>query len=505
MQCNPNPPQTQEADMKRVFYLAVLLSFFICSISSSLANELKVVNTVPSNGAKGVDPLLNEIEIYFSAPVKMNSWSFVKTNHGQFPEILDDPYFRDNRTCILPVILEPGMTYSIGINSPARKGFKSAADETVTVTPYVLTFTTGHERAKVSREETPNNTNRSSSIASLKKGPAQTIIFRRVSEPREKAFSIIIPDGWQIEGGIFRVDPLAQGGPSQSIAAKLDFAVKKDPQGSVMIRWLPDVLFFDPRMTPAGQMGLLPHGSNYQGMTVYPVMPAQQFISQIVFPYAHPQVRNPQPTEQKRLSALAQKYQQRVHATMPNTTFSYDAAISTFSYQEGNIPYREKIFTFIENWGQLGTGMWGNKETFLIRAPQDEYYKWEPIFSVIQNSVIINLQWLMGEIRGQKERSRIVIDTQREIQRIDREIVEHRQKTNAEIHNDMFLTLMDQEEYVNPYTNKVEIGSNQWKNRWINESGDVIYTNDDYYDPRTDHRLNRSDFKKSPIRKRFPQ
>jgi len=90
-----------------------------------------------------------------------------------------------------------------------------------------------------------------------------TIRLQRVNEPRENAFSILIPTGWKVDGGIVRVDPLAQGGPAQSIAAKLDFTVKKDTRGTVMIRWLPDVLFFDPRYSPAGQMGLLPVGSNY--------------------------------------------------------------------------------------------------------------------------------------------------------------------------------------------------------------------------------------------------
>ena len=58
--------------------------------------------------------------------------------------------------------------------------------------------------------------------------------------------------------------------------------------------------------------------------------------------------------------------------------------------------------------------------------------------------------------------------------------------------NDMFLNLTNQEEYINPYTKEVETGSNQWRHRWINESGDVIYTNDGFYDPRTDVNLNRS-------------
>jgi hypothetical protein len=164
---------------------------------------------------------------------------------------------------------------------------------------------------------------------------SNTVIFSRVTEPREHAFSLLIPKGWQIEGGIFRVDPTAQGGPAQSIAAKLDFAARKDGAGTVMIRWLPDVLYFDTRYSPAGQMGLFPPGSNYSGMTVYP--------------------------------------------------------------------------------------------------------------------------------------------------------------------------LMEQEEYVNPYTNEIEIDSNQWRYRWINENEDVIYTDDQDDNPNVDIRLNQSGFKRTPIRKRMGQ
>lgn len=332
----------------------------------------------------------------------------------------------------------------------------------------------------------------------------KTIIFNRVKEPRENAFSILIPKGWQTDGGIFRVNPLTQGGPMQSIAAKLDFAVKKDRGGTIMIRWLPDMAYFDPRMSPAGQMGLIRPGSNYQGMTVCYVMSPQQFIGQVVIPYAHPRATNMRIIEQRRLPKLAQIYQQGVSVYMPGTTFTYDAAIMTVTYNEDGKMYKEKIIAMIENWGQMGAGIWANKETYFIRTPINEYSQWEPVFSVIQGSVIVNLRWLVGEIQGQKTRSNIARRTHQEIQRIGREIAEHRQKTNAEIHNDMFLTLTDQEEYVNPHNRQVEIGSNQWKYRWINESGDVIYTDVESYNPNVDVNLNRSDFKKTPIRKRFP-
>lgn len=161
-----------------------------------------------------------------------------------------------------------------------------------------------------------------------------TLIFQRFTESNVRAFSLLVPIGWHAEGGIFRVNPLTQGGPAQSIAAKVDFKVKKDRAGSVMIRWLPVMLYFDARNTTAGQMGLFPPGSNYQGMTVYPIMPAQQFLSQVVFPYVQLQASQVAGVEQRALSRLAQKYQQRVRAALPFLTFSYDAALLVLTYVE---------------------------------------------------------------------------------------------------------------------------------------------------------------------------
>ena len=63
----------------------------------------------------------------------------------------------------------------------------------------------------------------------------ETVMFERVTEPREQAFSLLVPKGWRLRGGIVRIDPTRQGGPAQSIAAKVDFAVQSDDDGSVMI------------------------------------------------------------------------------------------------------------------------------------------------------------------------------------------------------------------------------------------------------------------------------
>lgn len=361
----------------------------------------------------------------------------------------------------------------------------------------------GNTDEKYEKNKTVENVKASNESESINKNKA--IVFNRKKEPRENAFSVLVPKDWQIEGGIYRVDPTLQGGTAQSIAAKLDFSIKNDANGSVTMRWLPDVLYFDARNTPAGQMGLFPQGSNYQGMTVLNIMSAEQFIKKVAFPYAHPQASNVRTTETKNLTKVANQYGQRVKQAIPYSTMSYDAALVKLIYKENGKQFEEWMVSIIENWGQLGAGMWGNKETFHIRAPLGKLTKWEPILSVVQNSVKINVQWLVGEINGQATRGEIAAKTQKEIERIGQEISAHRQKTNTEIHNDMYLTLTEKEEYVNPYTNEIEVGTDQWQHRWVNEGGDVIYTDSEDYDPNVDVKLNRSDYRKSKIRKRFPK
>jgi hypothetical protein len=253
-------------------------------------------------------------------------------------------------------------------------------------------------------------------------------------------------------------------------------------------------------------MGLFPPGSTYQGMTVWPVLTADEFLLQVVLAKAHPGAAGLSVVERKKHPETAQGYGQRVQAMMAQPmTFAYDAATVTVTYDENGVRFREVLFAIIQDWGELGAGMWGNRETVLIRAPVAEFAQLAPILQVIQGSVRMNPRWVNGEIRGQLERSRIALDTQREIDRIDQEIVAHRQKTMAEIQNDMYLTLTGQEEYVNPFTGETERDTDRWKYRWVNDAGDVAFADREDYDPNQDLDLNRQGWERSLVRRRFPE
>ena len=325
------------------------------------------------------------------------------------------------------------------------------------------------------------------------------MLFKWCHEPNENAFKILVPEGWKSEGGIFRINPTAGGGGANALEAKLDFSVKSDEEGTALMRWFPDMFYFDSRRSPAGQAGLFPPGSNYQGMTVFPVMTPEQFIVNIVIPYAHPAASNVLVTSRKNLPELATAVKKEDNFLV-DLGFIYNATLVTITYSEGSRIFEEKLLAVIMDLGNAGAGMWKNRYTFSFRVPKGQLHKYEPFVSAVGNSLTINHQWLAGEIKGQLERTGIYKKTMEEINRIENEITRNRQQNNAIIQNNMYLNLTGQKEYVNPFTNEIEKGTNQWNHRWSGSNDVVIYSDNPNFDPNRVPELNHFEYKRSPVK-----
>ncbi|MBS1825185.1 MAG: hypothetical protein JST93_07675 [Acidobacteria bacterium] len=327
----------------------------------------------------------------------------------------------------------------------------------------------------------------------------ETIHFRKVNEPKEGAFTILIPSGWRLTGGIVRINPTAAGGPLNSIAAKLDMQLTS-PDGRTVLRWLPEMNYADLRGQPADAM--FRPGSNYNGAVVWPKSSAAAYLQQVVFANSHRQPANVRVTGIQPLPKAAASYQQVVQAMRVPIAFQFDAALITATYLEAGTKWEEALYTAIQDWGPAAAGLWTNKDTFSMRTSTGSLQKLGPVVSVILNSVQLNARWVEGEIRGQIQRNEIAIRTQQEIERLDREIAAHRSRTNSEINNQMYHNLMGTEEYINPHTKRVETGSNAWNHRWVNENGEAVYSDDPNFDPK---RIGLEGFSRSPVRKRFPE
>jgi hypothetical protein len=111
------------------------------------------VVTEPAIGATNVDPDLTELRATFDQDMTTGSWSW--TGGGpMFPEIISKPRWIDKRTCVLPVKLEAGKRYRVGINAPSFKNFRSTDGVPAAVT--TLWFDTASRRRSAAEQKQMN-------------------------------------------------------------------------------------------------------------------------------------------------------------------------------------------------------------------------------------------------------------------------------------------------------------------------------------------------------------
>lgn len=100
----------------------------------------RVVATNPPAGATDVDPNLKYISVAFDQDMQQG---FSFTGGGpEFPKVPqgERPTWKDRQTCVLPVRLEKGRYYRVGINSTSYQNFRSSAG--LPVPPSAVFFTT---------------------------------------------------------------------------------------------------------------------------------------------------------------------------------------------------------------------------------------------------------------------------------------------------------------------------------------------------------------------------
>lgn len=331
----------------------------------------------------------------------------------------------------------------------------------------------------------------------------QPLVFERRWEPNQKAFTVLVPRGRKVEGGMFSVDPLQAGGPGNSVDTKCDFLVKKDDAGSVYVRWLPSYNYADMSRNPQFAMSaaLFPPGSSYQGMEVKPMPTAFAFLQE-TFRRIHPRASNVKILERQDIPELADLYRRlykpsydlSVQLGLPPTTVSAEGLV--LDYTEAGVPFRESLLTALVDNRGVGA-MWTKTHTIAMRAPAREVDRWKPVVEIIRQSLQFNPEWVAAYARAQGQRSQMAQETMKYIQNIDSEILENRRKTHGEIRHENYLFLTGQEEFVNPYTNEIERDTNEYKYRWTNFSGDKIYSNDRDFDPNRVRKLNNVEWKKT--------
>jgi hypothetical protein len=167
-------------------------------------------------------------------------------------------------------------------------------------------------------------------------------------------------------------------------------------------------------------------------------------------------------------------------------------------YTENRVRFREVLFTTLGD-NRAGTLAWSNERTLMFRAPAESFDRWKPLLDTIRESFSFNPKWAAAVQRNGDDRAKRALETQRAINRVSAEIAANHAKTNDEINHENWLLLTGQEEYKNPYTGEVECGTSAYAHRWENKQGDILYTNENGFDPNSVEQYNSNEWKKSGV------
>jgi hypothetical protein len=152
----------------------------------------QVVSCSPTRGASDVDPALKEITVTFDQDMEEGmSW----TGGGpEFPSIPEGKkaHWQDKRTCVLPVKLQGGHRYRVGINSPSYRNFRSATG--VPALTSAIWFTTSGTSDTAKRDtQVPK-------IVSIKPAYGATDVSPDLKELRV-TFNVPMGEGFSWTGG----------------------------------------------------------------------------------------------------------------------------------------------------------------------------------------------------------------------------------------------------------------------------------------------------------------
>lgn len=258
--------------------------------------------------------------------------------------------------------------------------------------------------------------------------------FRKFVEPREKAFTALVPTGWLTRGGIERWGP-DHAGAVNATEAKVDFTVASDKAGTVMAHFMPDVQFYDMTGSPAA--GMYRPGMQCNGCIVMPLMPVDQYLVRVVLPITNPRATDVRLLGSRRIPEIEKGCDQLralLKITLPMT---YRAGIVAVDYTEGAVRYRQVMFCITEDMSRMGLGMWKSRSTMLFRAPVARFGKMLPIFQKVQASVEVSPRWLLGEMKAATERTGEVAGTFAHSRELDAQITRSRRDTGEKVNRNM--------------------------------------------------------------------
>ena len=126
----------------------VVISLVLLGCAAAFAAPPTVVRSAPADGAAGVPVDVGVLRVQFDQDMRTDSFTCWKSPQGAFPPPVKEnsSVWQDARTFELRLeTLKPNTSYYVQFNAEGRQGFRSVADEPLTVT--TISFTTVAETA----------------------------------------------------------------------------------------------------------------------------------------------------------------------------------------------------------------------------------------------------------------------------------------------------------------------------------------------------------------------
>jgi hypothetical protein len=263
----------------------------------------------------------------------------------------------------------------------------------------------------------------------------EQILYDRVPEPKQNAFTVLVPRGWKTRGGMFYVNPLQVNGPGNAMVPKCDFAIMNDDLGTMILRWMPSWNYADLTCAPA-QSAHFPPGQWYQGMPVRPVVSARQFLWELL------QAERPGASGMKivledPLNDVTAAYYRKAGWAGQNLqhaglgAMKFESCDMRVEYAEqGQLFWEEATTTIRDN--RSGANTWTNENSFMLRAPAAAFATWLGVLLKIRNSLETNSQWLAAVEQASGQHAKTAWETQQYINQVAAAIIANRQKAYEE-------------------------------------------------------------------------
>lgn len=314
--------------------------------------------------------------------------------------------------------------------------------------------------------------------------PPSDISYIQFRDPAEGAFSLEVPRGWRVSGGLVRKAPVDVRSSVVVIA----------PDNRITLRLgdanLPPFALPTPLLTQLG----FREGSSYSpgygvNMIVMRYLPGEQFarhyiVSQVGQVCAGPQVVSAQalPQTVQAMNAIMARYgsavvSQRLHAG--------DAA---FRCQQGQAPMVGYLFVAtLLTAGADGGGNWSVDQLQGYLSPPELAGSAQTILARMVGSVRVNPDWARMQRNVTANTSRIVADTGAHISKVISDSYWRQQASRDEMSRRRSNATLGVEDVRDPATGreiKVESGSNYY---WMDQRGNIAGT-DIYSRPSVDFR-----------------